>query len=185
MLLTEARRPARTSTDGDLVPLTEQDRTRWDRRLIGEGAALLATTIGGGPPGEYRLQAAIAAVHDDAAHAKDTDWPQILGLYGLLEHVAGSPVVTLNRTVAVAMVEGPGAALALLDELDTDNGPLHGHHRVHAVRAHLLEMAGDIPSALVHYRAAAARTTSTPEQRYLTAKAARLHHHTRTSPNCD
>ncbi|MFE9867164.1 RNA polymerase sigma factor [Streptomyces sp. NPDC005506] len=177
MLLTEARRPTRTSTDGDLVPLTEQDRTRWDRRLIGEGAALLATTIGGGPPGEYRLQAAIAAVHDDAAHAEDTDWPQILGLYGLLEHVAGSPVVTLNRTVAVAMVDGPGAALALLDELDTDNGPLHDHHRVHAVRAHLLEMAGDIPSALVHYRAAAARTTSTPEQRYLTAKAARLHHH--------
>ncbi|WP_392667382.1 RNA polymerase sigma factor [Streptomyces sp. LN785] len=179
MLLTEARRPARTGPDGELIPLTEQDRTRWDRRLIGEGAGLLASTIGSGPPGEYRLQAAIAAVHDDAARAEDTDWPQILGLYGLLERVAGSPVVTLNRAVAVAMVSGPTAALTLLDKLDADNGPLHDHHRVHAVRAHLLEMAGDTASALVHYRAAAARTTNTPEQRFLTAKAARLHRRTR------
>lgn len=178
MLLTEARRPARTGPDGELVPLAEQDRTLWDRRLIGEGAALLAATIGSGPPGEYRLQAAIAAVHDDAAHAEDTDWPQILGLYGLLDHVAGSPVVTLNRAVALAMVEGPAAALALLDGVDTDNGPLQGHHRAHAVRAHLCEMAGDTASALFHYRAAAARTASTPEQRYLTTQAARLHHST-------
>jgi RNA polymerase sigma factor (sigma-70 family) len=177
MLLTEARRPARTAADGTPVPLTEQDRTRWNRRLIGEGAALLASTLGGrgGPPGEYRLQAAIAAVHDDAARAEDTDWRQILGLYGLLEQVTGgNPVVTLNRAVALAMVDGPAAGLALVDGLDAADGPLADHHRVHVVRAHLLEMAGDVPSALVHYRAAAVRTASTPEQRYLTEKAARM-----------
>jgi RNA polymerase sigma factor (sigma-70 family) len=175
MLLTDARRPARTGPDGELVPLAEQDRSRWDRRLIAEGTALLASTFGSGRPGEYRLQAAIAAVHDAAPRAEDTDWPQILALYGLLEGLTGNPVVTLNRAVALAMVEGPAAGLALLDGLAAAGGPLAGHYRVHAVRAHLSEMAGDVASALVHYREAAARTTNTPEQRYLTAKAARLH----------
>jgi predicted RNA polymerase sigma factor len=186
MLLTDARRPARTGPDGELIPLGEQNRTRWDRRLICEGAALIVSTFGNrspgsGSPGEYRLQAAIAAVHDQAPHAQDTDWPQILGLYGLLERLTGNPVVTLNRAVAVAMVDGPAAGLALLDSLDADGGPLTGHYRLHVVRGHLFEMAGDIESALVHYRAAAAGTTSTPEQRYLTAKAARLHQQ-RASP---
>ncbi|KAB1985726.1 RNA polymerase sigma factor [Streptomyces triticiradicis] len=176
MLLTEARRPARTGPRGELIPLAEQDRTRWNRRLIREGAALLIGTFArGGRPGAYRLQAAIAAVHDDAARAEDTDWPQIHGLYELLEQVTGSPLVTLNRAVALAMVDGPAAALALLDRLDAqDHGPLKGHHRTHAVRAHLLEMSGDPAGALYHYRQAAALTTSVPEQRYLTTKAARL-----------
>jgi predicted RNA polymerase sigma factor len=175
MLLTDARRPARAGPDGELVPLAEQDRTRWDRRLIGEGVARIASTFGrGSPPGEYRLQAAIAAVHDRAPRADATDWPQILALYGMLERLTGNPVVTLNRAVAAAMVDGPAAGLALLDGLDADGGPLAGHHRLHAVRAHLLEMGGDAESALVHYRAAAAGTTSIPEQRHLMAKAARL-----------
>uniref|UniRef100_A0AAU3IBB0 RNA polymerase sigma factor n=1 Tax=Streptomyces sp. NBC_01393 TaxID=2903851 RepID=A0AAU3IBB0_9ACTN len=181
MLLTEARRPARTGPHGELVPLAEQDRTLWNRRLIQEGSALVIGTFAkGGRPGAYRLQAAIAAVHDAAVRAQDTDWPQIHGLYELLEHVAGSPLVTLNRAVALAMVDGPAAALALLDRLDADDrGPLAGHHRTHAVRAHLLEMAGEPTPALRHYRLAAALTTSIPEQRYLTTKAARLH---RSSP---
>ncbi|MFD9125643.1 RNA polymerase sigma factor [Kitasatospora sp. NPDC059571] len=184
MLLTEARRPARTGPHGELVPLSEQDRTRWDRRLIHEGAGLLIGTFAHGErPGEYRLLAAVAAVHDGAARAEDTDWPQIHGLYELLEHVSGSPLVTLNRAVALAMVDGPVAALALLDRLDTDRGPLAGHHRVPAVRAHLLEMAGDHASALSHYRLAAALTTSTPEQRYLTARAAEAHRRTGTVPD--
>ncbi|MCU7820348.1 RNA polymerase sigma factor [Kitasatospora sp. DSM 101779] len=183
MLLTEARRPARTGPHGELIPLAEQDRTRWDRGLIAEGAALLTGSFAHrGRPGEYRLLAAIAAVHDRADRAEDTDWPQILALYGLLEHVAGSPVVTLNRAVALAMVDGPTAALALLDRLDADGGLPAVLHRVHAVRAHLLEMAGEEASALAHYRSAAARTTSTPEQRYLTARAARLHQRTRPAP---
>ncbi|MEV7402967.1 DUF6596 domain-containing protein [Streptomyces sp. NPDC091267] len=179
MLLTEARRPARTDAAGELVPLTEQDRTLWDRRLIEEGTGLLASTFGDGPrsdgPGEYRLQAAVAALHGGAVRAEDTDWPQIAALYGLLEQLTGSPVVTLNRAVAVAMADGPAAGIALLDALDAEGGLPAGHHRGHAVRAHLLELEGDIPAALVHYRAAAARTTSLPEQRYLTARAARLH----------
>lgn len=181
MLLTEARLPARTGPHGELVPLAEQDRTLWNRRLIQEGSALVIGTFAkGGRPGAYRLQAAIAAVHDAAVRAQDTDWPQIHGLYELLEHVAGSPLVTLNRAVALAMVDGPAAALALLDRLDVDDrGPLAGHHRTHAVRAHLLEMAGEPTPALRHYRLAAALTTSIPEQRYLTTKAARLH---RSSP---
>ncbi|MCX0247811.1 RNA polymerase sigma factor [Streptomyces drozdowiczii] len=176
MLLTEARRPARTGPSGELIPLAEQDRTRWDRRLIGEGAALLASTLGRGRPGEYRLQAAIAALHDDAARAEDTDWPQIAALYALLDQLAdgANPMVALNRAVAVAMCEGPAAGLALLDALDSGDGPLSGHHRLHAVRAHLLERAGEIPAAVEEYRAAAARTTSTPEQRYLIGRAARL-----------
>ena len=175
MLLTDARRPARTSPAGELVPLDEQDRGLWDRRLIREGAALLASTFGSRtPPGEYRLQAAIAAVHDQAPSAVATDWPQILALYGMLERLRPNPVVTLNRAVALAMVEGPAAGLALVDDLDAPGRPLAGHHRLHAVRAHLHEMAGDVGSALVHYRAAAARTTSLPERRHLMARAARL-----------
>jgi RNA polymerase sigma factor (sigma-70 family) len=175
MLLTDARRLARTDSDGELVPLGEQDRSRWDRRLIAEGAALLADTFGrGSPPGEYRLQAAIAAVHDRAPSADTTDWPQILALYGMLERLGTNPVVTLNRAVATAMAHGPAAGLALLDRLDADGGPLAGHYRLHAARAHLHEMAGDVEPALVHYRAAAAGTTSLPERRYLTSKAARL-----------
>ncbi|MFE1291470.1 RNA polymerase sigma factor [Streptomyces sp. NPDC058751] len=175
MLLTEARRPARTGTHGELVPLAEQDRTLWNRRMVQEGSALLVGTFSkGGRPGAYRLQAAIAAVHDAAVRAEDTDWPQIHGLYELLELVAGGPLVTLNRAVALAMVDGPAAALALLDQLTADDrGPLAGHHRTHAVRAHLLETAGEPARAAYHYRLAAALTTSTPEQRYLTAKAAR------------
>jgi predicted RNA polymerase sigma factor len=175
MLLTDARRLARTDADGELVPLGEQDRSRWNRRLIGEGTTLLASTLGrGSPPGEYRLQAAIAAVHDQAPDADATDWPQILALYGMLERLAANPVVTLNRAVATAMVHGPAAGLLLLDGLDANGGPLAGHYRLHAVRAHLHEMAGDVEAALAHYRAAAAGTTSLPERRQLTSKAARL-----------
>ncbi|MFJ6672794.1 RNA polymerase sigma factor [Actinosynnema sp. NPDC091369] len=171
MLLTDARRPARTGPDGELVPLAEQDRSRWDRALIVEGVDLIMGALERGAIGEYQLQASIAAIHDDAARAEDTDWPQILGMYGLLERMTGNPVVSLNRAVAVAMVHGPAEGLALIDALDER---LPGHHRLDAVRAHLHEMAGDVPRAVAHYRAAAARTTSVPEQRYLIDKAARL-----------
>jgi predicted RNA polymerase sigma factor len=171
MLLIDARRPARTGADGELVPLAEQDRSLWDRARVAEGIALLDGAIGKGPVGEYRLQAAIAAVHDRARDAADTDWPQILALYGLLEQITGNPIVTLNRAVAAAMADGPASGLALLDGLEQR---LAGHHRLAAVRAHLLEMAGDREGALAHYRAAAERTTSLPEQRYLATRAARL-----------
>jgi RNA polymerase sigma factor (sigma-70 family) len=173
MLLTDARRPARTGPDGELIPLAEQDRTRWDRRLIAAGTALLNRTMGGGKPGEYRLQAAIAALHDRAPRAEDTDWPQILCLYDLLEQLTANPVVILNRAVALAMAEGPAAGLDLLATLDGDER-LAGHHRLHAVRAHLLDMTGDADAAVAGYREAAARTTSLPERRYLLARAARL-----------
>ncbi|MDT4987046.1 MAG: hypothetical protein QOI74_1140, partial [Micromonosporaceae bacterium] len=165
MLLTDARRPARVDAAGDLVPLTRQDRTRWDRRLITEGLALVAAALAAGPVGEYLVQAAIAGAHDQAARAEDTDWPQILGLYGLLERMTANPMVSLNRAVALAMVAGPAAGLALLDPLD---GSLAGHYRLDAVRAHLYEMAGDPAAAVTHYTAAANRTTSTPERNYLT-----------------
>jgi predicted RNA polymerase sigma factor len=171
MLLIDARRPARTNAAGGLIPLAEQDRTLWDRALIAEGVALIDRAVGKGAVGEYQLQAAIAALHDQAARAEDTDWPQILALYGLLEQMTGNPVVTLNRAVAAAMAQGPAAGLALLDAVDER---LTGHFRLDAVRAHLLEMAGDTSAALAHYRAAANRTTSLPEQRYLTMRAARL-----------
>ena len=171
MLLIDARRPARTGADGELVPLAEQDRSLWDRALVAEGLALLDDALGKGAVGEYQLQAAIAAVHDRAPRADATDWRQILALYGLLEQMTGNPVVTLNRAVAAAMAEGPSAGLALLDTVDAR---LAGHHRLDAVRAHLLEMAGDTEAARAHYRAAAARTTSLPEQRYLARQAARL-----------
>jgi len=173
MLLTDARRPARTRPDGSLVPLAEQDRGRWDRDSVEEGAALLTDALARSPIGPYQLQAAIAAVHDEAPRAEDTDWPQILALYGLLERISDNPMVTLNRAVAVGMVRGPRAGLALVEALDAD-GRLAGHHRLEAVRAHLLEMGGDRASALSAYLRAARRTTSLPERRYLESRAARL-----------
>jgi RNA polymerase sigma factor (sigma-70 family) len=171
MLLTDARRAARTGPHGELVPLAEQDRTRWNQEFIAEGAALLAAVLPRRAVGEYQLQAAIAAIHDEAATAEQTDWPQILALYGLLERMTRNPMVTLNRAIAAAMVYGPAAGLAALAGLDSR---LTGHHRLDAVRAHLLDMAGDTDSAITHYLRAAGRTTSLPERDYLTAKAARL-----------
>jgi len=171
MLLTDARRPARTGPDGELVRLAEQDRTLWDHALIAEGVALISAALPRGAVGDYQLQAAIAAVHDEAATAEQTDWRQILALYGLLERMTGNPMVALNRAVAAAMVDGPDAGLALLGALD---GRLAGHHRLDGVRAHLLEMAGDVEGAIAHYRMAAGRTTSLAERRYLTTQAARL-----------
>ncbi len=171
MLLTDARRDARADQNGDLIPLPDQDRSRWDRARIAEGVALLDKAMGSGRVGEYRLQAAIAALHDSAPTADQTDWPQIAALYDLLEQVTGSPVVTLNRAVAVAMADGAAAGLALLAKVDDQ---LRGFYRLDAVRAHLLEMAGDRDGAITHFRAAAARTTSLPEQRYLLRQAARL-----------
>jgi RNA polymerase sigma factor (sigma-70 family) len=171
MLLIDARRPARTTAEGELIPLAEQDRTLWDRAQIDEGTAILDGAMGKPPVGEYRIQAAIAAVHDRSRRAEDTDWTQILALYGLLEQLTANPVVTVNRAVAVAMAEGPSAGLVVLDSVDEW---LAGHYRVDAVRAHLLEMTGDSEGAVEHYRAAASRTTSLPEQRYLSMKAARL-----------
>ena len=171
MLLTDARRPARTGAHGELIPLAEQDRSRWDRDLIAEGTALITGALARGVIGEYQMQAMIAAVHDEAASVEDTDWQQILTLYGLLERMTGNPMVALNRAIAAAMVHGPAAGLKLLEPLDE---PLGGHYRLDAVRAHLYEMAGDTQAAMAHYRAAAARTTSIPEQQYLTTQAARL-----------
>jgi RNA polymerase sigma factor (sigma-70 family) len=171
MLLLDARRPARTDANGELVPLPEQDRSLWDKARIAEGLALLERAMAQGAVGEYQLQAAIAAVHDRAPCAEDTDWRQIVALYELLERMTGNPVVTLNRAVAAAMADGPEAGLALLDEVAE---PLNGHHRLHAVRAHLLEMAGDPTGAIEQYRAAAQKTTNLAERRYLTRQAARL-----------
>jgi predicted RNA polymerase sigma factor len=173
MLLTEARRAARTGPDGSLVPLDEQDRGNWDQTAIQEGLSLVTSALSLGPAGPYLLQAAIAAVHAEAPCAKDTDWPQILGLYEMLQRVLPSPVVALNRAVAVAMVHGPWAGLALLDGLETDKR-LAGQHRLEAVRAHLLEMTGDHARAQASYRQSASRTSSLPERRYLTERAARL-----------
>jgi len=171
MLLTDARRPARTGAGGELIPLAEQDRTLWDRALIAEGTALINSAVTKGAVGEYQLQAAIAALHARADRVEDADWPQILALYGLLERMTGNPVVSLNRAIAAAMVHGPAEGLRLLATLDER---LPGHYRLDAVRAHFYEMAGDVEAAVTHYRAAAGRTTSTPEQRYLTTRAARL-----------
>lgn len=173
MLLTDARRAARTGPHGELVPLAEQDRDRWDRESIDEGVALITETLRRAPLGPYQLQAAIGAVHDEAARAEDTDWPQILALYELLARLAPSPVVTLNRAVAVAMVRGPAAGLELLAALAADDR-IAGHHRWYAVQAHLLEMAGDLDGARTAYREAARRTTSLPEQRYLETRVANL-----------
>jgi RNA polymerase sigma factor (sigma-70 family) len=173
MLLTDARRGTRTRSDGTLVPLAEQDRGRWDAESIREGVALVEATLARSPLGPYQLQAAIAAVHAEAPRPEDTDWPQIVALYGMLERVSPNPMVTLNHAVALAMVEGPEAGLALLAPLDADER-IAGHHRLAAVRAHLHEMAGDHTAAEAGYREAARRTTSLPEQRYLEARAARL-----------
>jgi predicted RNA polymerase sigma factor len=171
MLLIDARRPARTNAVGEIVPLAEQDRTLWDQARIAEGISLLNRAVGQGAVGEYQLQAAIAAVHDRARQAADTDWPQILALYGLLEQMTGNPIVTLNRAIAAAMVHGPSAGLTMLDTVEER---LNGHYRLDAVRAHLLEMAGATKDALAHYRAAANRTASLPERHYLATRAARL-----------
>jgi RNA polymerase sigma factor (sigma-70 family) len=173
LLLTEARRAARTDADGLLVPLAEQDRSRWDWRLVDEGVALISRTLGRGPVGPYQLQAAIAAVHDEAATAADTDWPQILALYDVLRRVSPGPVVTLNRAVAVAMVHGPLAGLAELGTLEGDERMTRGH-RLDAVRAHLLEMSGDRAGAVTAYRRAAKHAASIPERHYLALRAARL-----------
>ena len=171
MLLVDARRPARTSSSGEPVPLAEQDRAQWDRARIAEGLELLDGSIGKGAAGEYQIQAAIAAVHDRAHRAEETDWPQILALYGLLERLTGNPIVTLNRAVATALAHGPAAGLEVVDSVAER---LEGHYRLDAVRAHLLELSGDTKGACEHYRAATSRTTNLAEQRYLAAQAARL-----------
>jgi RNA polymerase sigma factor (sigma-70 family) len=176
MLLTDARRAARTGPEQELIPLTKQDRSRWDRAEISEGIELLTAALSNGAIGLYQLQAAIAAVHDEAARAEDTDWPQILALYELLKRVSPSPVVILNHAIAAAMVHGPSKGLELLRMLDNDPR-LAGHYRLNAVRAHLFEMIGDYESAATHYRIAASRTTSVPEQNYLMTQAARLGDH--------
>jgi predicted RNA polymerase sigma factor len=173
MLLTDARRPARTLPDGTLVPLAEQDRSRWLGPMIDEGTELITRTLPLGLPGPYQLQAAIAAVHDEAGEAAATDWPQILALYQLLTRVAPNPMVTLNHAVALAMAKGPQAGLELLATLDADDR-MASHHRLAAVRAHLLEMAGAYAEARECYALAARRTTSLPEQRYLEQKAAAI-----------
>lgn len=171
MLLTHARREARAAPDGALIPLSEQDRSRWDRGAIAEGVALVTRALSGAPLGPYQLQAAIAAVHAEAPGASDTDWAQILALYELLERIAPNPMVTLNRAVALAMTRGPEEALRVLARLGDDRR-VSGHHRLHAVRAHILELAGDRRAAGESYRAAARLTTSLPEQRYLESRAA-------------
>jgi RNA polymerase sigma factor (sigma-70 family) len=187
MLLTDARRPARTRPGGQLVPLTEQDRSLWDQEMIREGVALVVSAMSTGRVGEYQLLAAVTAVHDEAARAEDTDWPQVLGLYTVLERISGNPMVSLNRAIAVAMVQGAAAGLAALEPLDER---LPGHYRVDATRGHLLEMAGDAAAgagwseqaaehylaAAGHYAAASRCTTSIPERDHLATQAARLRH---------
>ena len=180
MLLTDARRAARTGPDGDLVPMTKQDRTLWNQQQISEGVALLTATLPKGSTGAYQLQAAIAALHDEAARPEDTDWPQILALYTLLKRMSDNPMVMLNHAVASAMVHGPSAGLDLLNALNAD-GRLTGHHRLDAVRAHLLELRGDHQAAIEHYQQAAGRTASLPERNYLMTQAARLRESTLAS----
>jgi RNA polymerase sigma factor (sigma-70 family) len=173
MLLTDARRRARATPEGDLIPLSKQDRTLWNDDQISEGVALITETLPKGAVGPYQLQAAIAAVHDEATHANETDWPQILALYDVLRRMSDNPMVKLNRAVAAAMVQGPAKGLELLDELESDSR-MANHHRLHAVRAHLLELAGHYAAAIANYRAAAARTGSMPERNYLLTQAAQL-----------
>ncbi|SEG81329.1 RNA polymerase sigma factor, sigma-70 family [Thermomonospora echinospora] len=173
MLLTHARRTARTTAAGDLVPLDEQDRTKWDRGLIGEGLELIKASLAGSTLGPYQLQAAIAATHADAATATETNWPQVHALYLILERIAPNPMVTLNRAIALAEIEGPPAGLALLSTLDSDER-MAGHHRLLSVRAHLLERTGDAAGAYEHYRRAAKSTASIAEQRYLESRASRV-----------
>jgi RNA polymerase sigma factor (sigma-70 family) len=182
MLLTDARRTARSGPEGELIPLDKQDRSLWDRDEIAEGTALLTLALSKGAVGLYQLQATIAAVHDEAARAEETDWPQILAVYELLQRAAPSPMVTLNQAVAVAMVHGPARGLERLRVLDGDER-LGGHYRLDAVRAHLYEMLGDFEKAVHHYRTAAAGTTSLPEQNYLMTQAARLEEARRETKN--
>ncbi|HEY5853148.1 MAG TPA: sigma-70 family RNA polymerase sigma factor [Aldersonia sp.] len=173
LLLTDARRVARTAPDGSLVPMAEQDRARWDREQIAEGVALITAALPRGATGPYQLQAAIAAVHDEAASDTDTDWPQIVALYDLLLRISPNPVVALNHAVAVGMARGPAAGLELVASL-ADDERLARDHRLYAVRAHLLEMAGDLDAARADYETAAERAMSLPQRRYLVARAARL-----------
>ncbi|WP_327092061.1 sigma-70 family RNA polymerase sigma factor [Nonomuraea sp. NBC_01738] len=168
MLLTDARRAARTGPDGRLIPIAEQDRSLWNGEGVAEGVALLSDALAGAALGPYQVQAAIAALHDEAAKAGDTDWPQILALYELLAGMEDNPVIRLNQAVAVAMVHGPARGLALLDDLAPRLGD---HHRLHAVRAHLLELDGQADAARAAYLEAASRTTSEPERDYLRARA--------------
>jgi RNA polymerase sigma factor (sigma-70 family) len=182
MLLTDARRRARTSTEGELIPLAQQDRTLWDKEQIAEGVALLSDTLPKGSVGPYQLQAAIAAIHDEAAGADDTDWPQILALYDLLMRMSNNPMVRLNHAIAAAMVHGARRGLELLDVLNTDTR-LANHHRLDAVRAHLLELNGDRHGAVRHYRAAAGKTGSLPERNYLLTQASRVS--SELMRNCD
>ncbi len=173
MLLTDARRAARTGPSEELIPLTKQDRSLWDHAEIAEGVALLTAALAKGSAGPYQLQAAIAAVHDEAARAEETDWPQILALYELLKRMSDNPMVELNYAVAVTMVRGHSSGLKILDALDSD-ARIANHHRLSSVRAHLLEMAGDYEAAVTHYRLAADRSTSIPERNYLLMQTARL-----------
>ena len=173
MLLTDARRLARTGISGELIPLARQDRTLWDKDQIAEGVALISATLPKGSVGPYQLQAAIAAVHDEAVRAEDTDWLQILALYDLLRRISDNPMVTLNHAIAAAMVHGAIRGLELLDLLNADPR-IADHHRLDAVRAHLLELAGDREHAVAHFRAAAAKTGSLPERNYLLTQAAPL-----------
>jgi RNA polymerase sigma factor (sigma-70 family) len=180
MLLTHARREARTTAAGDLVPLGEQDRTKWDRGMIDEGIELVKASLAGPTLGPYLLQAAIAATHADAATAEETSWPQVHALYLILERIAPNPMVTLNRAIALAETKGPQAGLALLATLDGDER-MARHHRLLSVRAHLLEKTGDTTGAYEHYQRAAKATASIAEQRYLRSRASRLR--TPTCPN--
>ncbi|MGE5055265.1 MAG: RNA polymerase sigma factor, partial [Acidobacteriota bacterium] len=173
MLLTDARRAARTGPDEELIPLDRQDRTLWDRAEITEGIELLTAALSRGSVGLYQLQAAIAAVHDESKRVEDTDWPQIMALYELLRRVSPSPMITLNHAIAAAMVHGPYKGLELLRTLDGDPR-IAGHYRLDAVRAHLFEKIGDREAAIKHYRNAATRTTSIPERNYLMTQASRL-----------
>jgi RNA polymerase sigma factor (sigma-70 family) len=173
MLLTDSRRATRVTADGALVPLAEQDRSRWDQSLIAEGTGLIDDALAAGPVGPYQVQAAIAALHASAPSSDETDWRQIVGLYAVLDRLAPNPMVTLNQAVAVAMADGPDAGLAMLAGLD-DDPRLASHHRLDAVRGHLLELAGQPGAAREAYLRAARRTTSRPEQRYLQARAAAL-----------
>ncbi|MGA2613490.1 MAG: sigma-70 family RNA polymerase sigma factor [Spirochaetia bacterium] len=173
MLLTDARRLARTGAEGELIPLAQQDRALWDRQEIAEGIALISEALPKGSVGPYQLQAAIAALHDEAARAEETDWPQILALYDLLKRMSDNPLVNLSHAIAAAMVHGAATGLKLLDGLETDSR-LVQHHRLDAVRAHLLELSGNRQDAVRLYRAAAAKTENLPERNYLLLQAARL-----------
>jgi RNA polymerase sigma factor (sigma-70 family) len=170
MLLTEARRPARVDASGELVSLADQDRGRWDRDLIAEGVALVTSALARGPVGAYQLQAAIAAVHSEAPSAAGTDWAEILALYQLLDSIAPNPMATVNRALALAMVRGPEAGLDLLASLDGDERVAR-HHRLFAMRGHLLEMDGSVAAARAAFEEAARRTASAPEKRYLLRRA--------------